>query len=294
MIKRIALGWMVAMLSAVAWALPTTQQVEQAVQRGDYAQAETMMKEVVGARGDSARAHYVYAEILAHNGNFAQASQEASRARQIDPAIKFTEPAKFSAFQQLLERQQQPQGAKPQARRSEAAAPTSAPPAPAAGGLPSWVWIAGLAALGFGLWKVMSRRSAVGAAAGPAFGANQPMAAQAYGQAPMAGGNFGAPMAGGGYAPGMQMPSAGGGMMRTGAAVAGGLAAGVLLDQMMHRGGNDANAATGAADSSNFDASQSAGASADLENRAVDFGTGNDWDSGSVDVGGGSSDDGWS
>ena len=34
-------------LSALAWALPTQQQVEAQVRQGNYAQAESMMREVV-------------------------------------------------------------------------------------------------------------------------------------------------------------------------------------------------------------------------------------------------------
>ena len=95
-----------AVWSAVAWALPTTQQVEAEVRQGHYDRAEAMMKEVVDARPQSARAHYVYAEILAHSGKFAEASEEARLARQSDPKLAFTDPAKFRAFEQLLQRRQ--------------------------------------------------------------------------------------------------------------------------------------------------------------------------------------------
>ena len=57
-----------AALSAVAWALPTAQEVQAEVQQGRYARAEEMMREVVAAKPDSAKAHYVYAEILAREG----------------------------------------------------------------------------------------------------------------------------------------------------------------------------------------------------------------------------------
>ena len=66
-------------LSALAWALPTQQQVEAQVRQGNYAQAESMMREVVAAKPDNARAHYVYAEILAHER---QAAPRPSRRRR--------------------------------------------------------------------------------------------------------------------------------------------------------------------------------------------------------------------
>ena len=104
--KKAIVSLALALVAAVAFALPTTQDVEAQVRQGNYSQAEAMMNEVVTARPGSARAHYVYAEILAHNRNFAKAADEAQKARQIDPALSFTDPAKFRAFEQLLAREQ--------------------------------------------------------------------------------------------------------------------------------------------------------------------------------------------
>ncbi|HTJ07901.1 MAG TPA: tetratricopeptide repeat protein, partial [Caldimonas sp.] len=72
---------LLAAFAAVAWALPTLQEVETEVQAGRYAQAETMMREVVDAKPGSAKAHYIYAEILAHQGKVALAAAEAQKAR---------------------------------------------------------------------------------------------------------------------------------------------------------------------------------------------------------------------
>jgi len=104
--KKAIVSLALALVAAVAFALPTTQDVEAQVRQGNYSQAEAMMNEVVTARPGSARAHYVYAEILAHNRNFVKAADEAQKARQIDPALSFTDPAKFRAFEQLLAREQ--------------------------------------------------------------------------------------------------------------------------------------------------------------------------------------------
>lgn len=312
--KRIVLGWMLAMCTAFAWALPSTQDVQQAVSRGDYAQAETMMQEVVAAKSGSANAHYVYAEILAHNGKFTLASDEARRASEIDPQTKFTDPAKFRAFQQLLEREQRPQARTPVSRGLDST--PAAPVAPAAAarssqlpGIPGWVWIAGLAIVGYGAWKLMSRNSARANVAGPGYNNAAMAGGPGYGGGAMVPGNpaYGPGPAGyapGGYAPGMQQgPGMGGGMLRTGVAVAGGLAAGALVNEMLHRGdGESSHAAGGAAAGAAagagtglFDSVQPDTASAELENRPVDFGN-DGWDSGSVDVGGGGSSDdgGWS
>src|SRR5436190_402374 len=106
--RKLIAGVALVSLSVLAWALPTLQQVEAQVGRGDYAQAESMMREVVAAKPDSARAHYVYAEILAHERKFAQAVEEAKAARTIDPDVKFTDPEKFRTFEAALLRAQNP------------------------------------------------------------------------------------------------------------------------------------------------------------------------------------------
>lgn len=297
--KKILVAFAFVAASAMAWALPTVQQVEAQVQQGHLAQAETMMSEVVAAKPESARAHYIYAEILARNKNFAKASEESKAARLIDPELKFAQPDKYRAFEQLLEREQAPvvrQQASPRRSTAEPSStglsslgPTTAmavEPARSAG-IPSWVWLAGLALVAFLLWRGFSRSR--GAAVGPMAGS-----------AGMVGGGQANPVngpvnpAGVPYGSGMPAAAPGGGLLRTGMAVAGGVAGGMLLDQMLHnRGGeNGANAGNnsfGNGFGSGNDGSQGNPAATELENRDVDFGSGNDWDAGSAgDIGGGS------
>jgi hypothetical protein len=73
-------------------------------------------------------------------------------------------------------------------------------------------------------------------------------------------------------------------MLGTGLAAAGGVAAGMLASEMLHRNAqrsaDDAGAGAGHLDSPD------AGSSA-LEDRPIDFGSGGDWDAGGGDVGGG-------
>jgi hypothetical protein len=297
-----------ALISVAAWALPTTQQVEAEVNKGNYAQAESMMNEVVTARPGSARAHYVYAEILAHNRTFAKAADEAQKARQIDPALSFTDPAKFRAFEQLLAREQSSATRSTSSSTSggsmglspdRIAAPRQAPaPARAESGMPGWLWGLGLVALAWVAWRAFARRRAAtaggaGAAmAGGAFG-GQPGAPNTGPYNPQGPYNPAAPYAGG------YPPRSGSGMLGTGMAVAGGVAGGMLLDQMLHRnqGGNAA-----AAPASNdglvpgiFDTGGADAAANELESRPVDFGSGDDWgsDAGSIDVGSGSDGGDW-
>ena len=317
--KRIAVVFLLLpllLMATLARALPTVEAVQAEVKAGRYEQAEKMMREVVQAKPKSARAHYVLAEILAHNGRVEQATEEAAQARRLDPAIGFTDSAKFALFeQQLKDRLARPAGraavgggvvTSPGSARTDVSpaavpAPRAAPPRESGGsGVPGWIWLAGAGLLGVVAWRVMAARRPASpmdvSRAGPQAG--YPVAPGAVG------------MPGAGYAPGygqgMQpgvAPGRGAGMMGVGLGVAGGVAAGMLAEKMLH--GNDARAATpnaGAAPSEGsgltpgmFDDGQ-----ADpLRDRAVDFGDGgSNWDAGggSVDSGsdaGGGDDNSW-
>lgn len=277
-----------------AQALPNVDEVQAATQRGDYAGAEKMMREVLAAKPDSARAHYVLAEILAHERKFGEAREHASRARTLDPAIKFTDLAKFSAFEQLLKRQH--------ASATSAAAPVApvtagqaAPPPRAApversesGGVPVWLLVVGVVIFIALAVRWMRNRTAV-----------QPQPAYAGG---MGGPSYGA----GGYGPGgygvPQAPTSGGpGLMGVGLAAAGGVAAGMLAERMLHGGHDerslprDGGGSTGGGLLPGSFDSDAGSAADELSRRSIDFGTGDGWDSGGSGAdsggGGGGSDD---
>ncbi|CAN5908067.1 hypothetical protein BH11PSE8_BH11PSE8_42890 [soil metagenome] len=327
---RIALSSLILALAAsAAFALPTVAEVQAEVQKGNFSQAQTMMREVVTAKPGSAKAHYIYAEILAHNARFDEAAQETRLARQLDPAIKFTQADKFRAFEQMLDREQQ--NARAKAAASTAAKPVdlgpttlpqtrgdAAPRQPSnagqqieprqSGGVPGWAWGLGIAAIAFVGWRMLSRgRSAApmqqpmatsyGPGATP-YGANQGVAP--YGANP-------AYPPGGGYGPTGMAPSAGGGLMGVGLAAAGGVAAGMLAEKFMERGReapheNNISNIGGGNGGGMFDRDSFAGGSqglpdADaraLESRDVDFGSGSDWtDAGSFDSGSSGGSDDW-
>ena len=303
MIRRLCLFAALALASTLALALPSVQQVEAEVAQGRYAQAETMMAEVVAAKPGSARAHYIYAEILAHNELFPRASEQARLARTLDPSLAFAGSAdKFRAFERLLERAQ---AGAATARSSAAATPreTALPPlaaparataaaAPAAAsGVPSWLWGAGFAVVAVLLWRVISRRSSASAAGAMAPGA---MATGAMATGAMAPGGMATntPYGPGGMPPGAVAPtSRGGGLLGAGLAGAGGFAAGMMVDRMLHPDGSnrgpDRLAGLGPDAGGNVD-----DAGSDLAGRNVDFGNGgNEWGGdagGSSDDGGGS------
>ena len=282
--RKALVGLLFVLASSLAWALPSEQQVQDAVKQGNYTQAQSMMAEVVAEKPGSAKAHYVYAELLAHNGAFAKAAEETNKARDLDPKIGFTDPAQFSAFQQSLQREvNQPARAARNSSSSAAASvapalPTSAPTR--GGGIPGWVWLAGLVVIGIMLWRGFSRSRAAGGMPGTA-------PAAGYGQAPMNQGYGPQGPYGAGGVPMQQ--GRGSGLLGTGLAVAGGVAGGMLLDEALrHHGDGAGNAGLGGGGAGFIpDANAS-----ELENRSIDFGNGNDWDSGGgggIDLGGGDS-----
>ena len=247
-----------------------------------------MMREVVDAKPGSAKAHYLYAEILAHDGSFSKAAEEAGKAKQLDPDIKFTQPEKFQAFEKLLEREQKP------AQRSETSsnsvfpsAATAAPLRAQASGIPSWVWLAALGVVGYLLWRGFSRSQAAPSPSG-SNGMPATVSTNGFGNAPMAG--YGAGAAYTNASP--VAPS--GGLLKTGLAVAGGVAAGMMVDEMLHRRSGAGTDQLSSLQHGIFDSPQTDDPAHELERRDVDFGNGNDWDAGSAgaDLGGGGSDDG--
>ncbi len=279
--------------SALAFAVPSRQDVESAVKAGDYPRAESMMREVVAADPRSARAHYVYAEVLAHESRFDDAAAQARQARELDPKIGFTDPAKFGQLEQRLQREQSRPATSGRAPAADVPAPAPAPyeRAAVAGGTPGWVWALGFAAVAFVLWRVVSRR-----AGGSPAGVPAGYGAAPAGYAPGYGPGYGQP----GYGPGGYPPGAapGGGLMRTGLAAAGGVAAGMLAEHLLeeHRdravddrfAGGAGGPIPGVFDD---DASRAAG---ELGSQPIDFGGGAGWDDGGSGGGGGggSSDDG--
>lgn len=289
-----------AFAAAGAWAVPSVDAVQAEVQRGNYAQAETLMREVVAAKPESAKAHYILAEVLAHNRRFDEAAQEARKAQQIDPQLRFTQPQKFRDFEQLLEREKAHTKAISSAPLNPAPAPRAVPaqPAPQAGssGLPGWLWGVGFAVVAVLLWRMIAARRQ--ASAGPAYGAMAPAGGYAAGPGP----GYAGPGAAPGYGNGWNgAPGRGSGMLGTGLAAAGGFAAGMLAEKLLD-GSHGASGTVPSAPA--VDPALGGGlvpgmfddpAGDQLVERPIDFGSGGDWDSGGGggDLGGGGDDDGW-
>ena len=279
--KRLIVGLALALFSAVALALPSVEQVQEAVKQGHFEQAETMMREVIDSRPRSAKAHYIYAEILAHNGKRELALQEAQTASKLDPAIGFTNPEKFRSFEQALSQRSARSNPAPVADRSltpvtpfEAKAPAAAKStaAPASSGLPGWVWGVGGLVIAIMIWRMVNRRAAAPSMMAGAGSPNMPY----------------------GYPPAAQ-PGGGSGLLGVGLAGAGGFAAGMLAEKLLH--GQDHPAASAAADMSPPAATNNGlstdyfnNDAPDLQDRSIDFGNGGDWGGDSSSSDGGSGD----
>lgn len=255
------LAFVLLTLGAVsAHALPTVEDVQHAVHRGDYAAAESMTRDVLAARPDNAKAHYILAELLAHQGKLGEARAQAATAQQLDPSVHFTTPEKFRQFQALLGGRAAPAAVLPVEKNGT----------PSGNGDSSLLWIVLL--LGAGAVFVILRRRR---AAPPGYSGNYPAPP---GAAP-----------GAGYAgyPG-PAPAPGSGIGGTVAAGLGGLAAGMMAEHLIEEALDHRH--------HGIDASrplEQAPTDA-IEDRPIDFGNGGDWggdsagDAGAFDSGSGS------
>lgn len=291
--KRFLVAASFAALTFSAFALPSIDAVQAEIGKGNYAHAEEMMRGVVAARPDSARARYVYAEILAHDRRFALAAEEAAHARRLDPSLSFTQPEKFNAFTQLLDREQTVVSRASPASRVDAPRFVESSPVQPVGGVPSWVWGLGGGALALLAWRAFSARQQAPAQWPPAVpGTGGTLATASPGGPAGPGYSAYAP----GYAP--AAPSAGSGLLGTGMAVAGGVAAGILAEKLFEgrrESGLGSNFSSGnrALEPGLFeDRSAGDAAARELEQRPVDIGAGDGW-GGDVDAGSSGGGEGW-
>ncbi|GAA0723158.1 tetratricopeptide repeat protein [Dokdonella soli] len=241
---------MLLLVAGTAHALPGVEDVQSAVRRGDYPGAESMMRQVIAAKPENAKAHYVLAEILAHEGRSDDAAHQAATARQLDPAIHFTQPERFRQFESELA------AATRQARpiRMEQGGGTRSGS--------SGFWI--LALLAIGALFFLFRRG-------------RPSIATGYGNAGVPPAGTPSPMPGmpPGWTPGA--PMQGSGVGSSVAAGLGGLAAGMLAEHMIegmtHHHPQDP--ASGIFPSAGADAA----ADDELRRRPIDFGNDSGWGS---------------
>jgi len=227
--QKLLLALILLVAASVASAADSPKDVQALIAQGNYPAAEAALRQAVSEHPQSAKAHYVLAEVLAHEGNIGEAKAEADKAAALDPATRFTDPAKFKAFQQKVN-----QALAPAPLSRSSSTPLHSVDAPAvgggererSGGLGFGSILLIVVVIG-GIAFIWSRRRSAQNNAFPGYGSVPP---------PAPGATYGGPSGYPGYAP---PPSSGIGS--TIAAGVGGLAAGALLDEVLRGHNNESN-----------------------------------------------------
>ena len=89
-------------LSSIANAEPSNSDVLNAVNNGNFIEAESMLDVVVQSHPRSAKAHYLLSEVYAKEDKVPLAKQELATALSIDPSGKFASAGKLAAYQSAL------------------------------------------------------------------------------------------------------------------------------------------------------------------------------------------------
>ncbi len=116
-----AAGASLLLISSLAFAVPSAQQVERAMAQGNWQQADTELTQVLQAHPNNAHAHYLYGQVLAREGRFADGLAQIEQAKTLDPQIRFTAPSNFAQVEARI---------RAAANRAGAATAMTAPPAP--------------------------------------------------------------------------------------------------------------------------------------------------------------------
>ena len=92
----------VLLTSNAAFAEATLPEVYQAVQSGQMAKADVMMKEVLQNHPNSAKAHYVAAELYLKEGKLEVARNHFIKAQNLAPGLPFAQPESVQKLQVQL------------------------------------------------------------------------------------------------------------------------------------------------------------------------------------------------
>ena len=88
--------------SNAAFAEATLSEVYQAVQSGQMAKADVMMKEVLQNHPNSAKAHYVASELYLKEGKLEAARNHFIKAQNLAPGLPFAQPESVQKLQMQL------------------------------------------------------------------------------------------------------------------------------------------------------------------------------------------------
>jgi len=280
------LALVLLVFASLSLALPSPKDIESAVTAGNLSQAESMLREVIQEKPQSAKAHYELGQVLARQARYADAQQALSKAKAIDPALKFaTSPEKFNeAFDKIAHKAKELSGPQVSSGLSDTRRPAAAAPAVPEPAFPLhyiWIGIAGLVILAL----VMRRKQTT---ASPSPMPMQSSNVSPYAPATAMGPN-GAPGYGQAYP--HQQPMGGMGSGIGGAVVGGlaGVAAGYALSKALE-GGHQNNASNAAQNTGNNNGYVPFDSPSQPDFGSFDSGSGAGWDD-SGDAGSG--DDSW-
>lgn len=120
--SSILLATTLALSAPVYAASPTVHDVYVAAEAGKFAEAQTMMDQVLKEHPNSATAHFVEAELLAKQGKFAAAQQSLATAERISPGLPKVNAGAVSNLKALIAKgEANPGGASTHARQPAAA-----------------------------------------------------------------------------------------------------------------------------------------------------------------------------
>jgi tetratricopeptide (TPR) repeat protein len=91
-----AAGATLLLVSSLAFAVPSVQQVERAMSQGNWQQADAELTEVLQAHPNNAHAHYLYGQVLAREGRYTDALAQLEQAKTLDPQFRFADPSRFA------------------------------------------------------------------------------------------------------------------------------------------------------------------------------------------------------
>jgi len=91
-----ALAASLMLVSVAAFAVPTAQQIEQAMSQGNWQRADAGLSEVLQAHPNNAHAHYLYAQVLDREGKYSDALDHLQQSKSLDPSLKFTDATRFA------------------------------------------------------------------------------------------------------------------------------------------------------------------------------------------------------
>lgn len=142
-----------ALVSGLAFAVPSVQQIESAMSQGDWQRADSGLTQVLQAHPDNAHAHYLYAQVLNREGRYADALTQVEQAKSLDPQVRFTQPQRFAQVEAKIRSDATRAGAtttnranNPFAQQTQSAAPgalaAAAAPQRHGPGMGMWIGIA--------------------------------------------------------------------------------------------------------------------------------------------------------